>query len=178
VVIGVTWMWMLGTETGVINYLLKAFGLIKQNLPWLADSTLSVVAVNLVFIWSTVPFIMVTILGGLQTIPDEFVEAAIVDGATFSQRLRFITLPLLTPIIAIATILRVIFTMQNFAIIYMVTQGGPGYATETFALYVYETAFNSARLGRAAAIGTTWLFFLLVFVVLYLKLVVREEKVY
>jgi multiple sugar transport system permease protein len=179
VVIGITWSWMLGTETGVINYLLKVFGMIKQNLPWLADKTLSVMAVDLVFVWSSVPFIMVTILGGLQTIPDEFVEAAIVDGATFFQRLRFVVLPLLTPIIAIATILRIIYTMQNFVIIYMLTQGGPGYATETFALYVYETAFNSARLGRAAAIGTTWLFFLLIFVVMYLKLVVgKEEKVY
>ncbi len=76
------------------------------------------------------------------------------------------------PIIAIATVLRVIYTMQNFVIIYMITQGGPGYATETFALYVYETAFNSARL------GSTWLIFLLVFVALYLKLVVKEEKFY
>lgn len=178
VVIGITWSWILGTETGVINYILKSIGIIEDNLPWLAHKTLSNIAVNMVFVWSSVPFIMVTILGGLQSIPSDFLEAAIVDGSGFWQRLRFIIIPLLTPIIAIATVLRVIYTMQNFVIIYMVTQGGPGYATETFALYVYEMAFNSARLGRAAAIGTTWLFFLLIFVALYLKLVVREEKIY
>ena len=178
VVIGITWSWILGTETGVVNYIFKSVGLIKENLPWLADKTLSNIAVNMVFVWSSVPFIMVTLLGGLQAIPTDFLEAAIVDGSNFWQRLRFIILPLLMPIIAIATILRVIYTMQNFVIIYMITQGGPGYATETFALYVYETAFNSARLGRASAIGTTWLFFLLIFVVLYLKLVVKEEKIY
>ena len=177
VVIGITWSWMLGTETGIINYIIRTVGLAPGNLPWLADKTLSTAAVNAVFVWSSVPFIMVTILGGLQAIPSDFVEAAVVDGATFWQRLWKIVIPLLAPIIAIATILRVIYTMQNFVIVYMLTQGGPGYATETFALYVYETAFNAARLGKASAIGVTWFVFLLIFVVVYLKLVVgRDER--
>ena len=175
VVIGVTWNWMLSTETGVVNYLVRALGLASENLPWLADGTLSMVAVNGVFVWSSVPFIMVTLLGGLQAIPSELVEAAVVDGATFGQRFRMVVLPLMLPIITIATILRVIYTIQNFVIVYMLTQGGPGYATETLALYVYETAFNSARLGKASAIGVTWFFYTLVFVVLYLKLIGREE---
>ena len=176
VVIGVTWNWMLSTETGVVNYLIRTLGIASQNLPWLADGTLSMAAVNGVFVWSSVPFIMVTLLGGLQAIPSELVEAAIVDGATFGQRFRMVVLPLLLPIVTIATILRVIYTIQNFVIVYMLTQGGPGYATETLALYVYETAFNSARLGKASAIGVTWFFYTLVFVVLYLKLVDREER--
>lgn len=176
VVIGVTWNWMLSTETGVLNYLIRALGFASTNLPWLADGTLSMAAVNGVFVWSSVPFIMVTLLGGLQAIPSELVEAAIVDGATFGQRFRMVVLPLLLPIVTIATILRVIYTIQNFVIVYMLTQGGPGYATETLALYVYETAFNSARLGKASAIGVTWFFYTLVFVVLYLKLVDREER--
>ena len=176
VVIGVTWNWMLSTETGVVNYLVRALGLASENLPWLADGTLSMVAVNGVFVWSSVPFIMVTLLGGLQAIPSELVEAAVVDGATFGQRFRMVVLPLMLPIITIATILRVIYTIQNFVIVYMLTQGGPGYATETLALYVYETAFNSARLGKASAIGVTWFFYTLVFVVLYLKLIGREER--
>ena len=176
VVIGVTWNWMLSTETGVVNYVIRTLGIASQNLPWLADGTLSMAAVNGVFVWSSVPFIMVTLLGGLQAIPSELVEAAVVDGATFGQRFRMVVLPLLLPIITIATILRVIYTIQNFVIVYMLTQGGPGYATETLALYVYETAFNSARLGKASAIGVTWFFYTLVFVVLYLKLVDREER--
>ena len=176
VVIGVTWNWMLSTETGVVNYIIRALGITSENLPWLADGTLSMVAVNGVFVWSSVPFIMVTLLGGLQAIPSELVEAAVVDGATFGQRFRMVVLPLMLPIITIATILRVIYTIQNFVIVYMLTQGGPGYATETLALYVYETAFNSARLGKASAIGVTWFFYTLVFVVLYLKLIDREER--
>lgn len=176
VVIGVTWNWMLSTETGIVNYLLRTAGLASANLPWLADGTLSMVAVNGVFVWSSVPFIMVTLLAGLQAIPAELVEAAVVDGATFGQRFRLVVLPLLLPIITIATILRVIYTIQNFVIVYMLTQGGPGYATETLALYVYETAFNAARLGKASAIGVTWFCYLLVFVVIYLKLVDRGER--
>ena len=111
---------------------------------------------------------------GRLSSPD--LEAAVVDGATFGQRFRMVVLPLMLPIITIATILRVIYTIQNFVIVYMLTQGGPGYATETLALYVYETAFNSARLGKASAIGVTWFFYTLVFVVLYLKLIGREER--
>lgn len=176
VVIGVTWNWMLSTETGIVNYILRALGIASANLPWLADGALSMAAVNGVFVWSSVPFIMVTLLGGLQAIPSELVEAAVVDGASFGQRFRMVVLPLMLPIITIATILRVIYTIQNFVIVYMLTQGGPGYATETLALYVYETAFNSARLGKASAIGVTWFFYTLVFVVLYLKLVGREER--
>ena len=176
VVIGVTWNWMLSTETGVINYLLRTLGITSQNLPWLADATLSMSAVNGVFVWSSVPFIMVTLLGGLQAIPSELVEAAVVDGASFWQRFWRIVLPLLLPILTIATILRVIYTIQNFVIVYMLTQGGPGFATETLALYVYETAFNSARLGKASAIGVTWFVYVLVFVVIYLKLIGREER--
>lgn len=176
VVIGVTWNWMLSTETGIVNYLLRAAGLAAGNLPWLADGTLSMAAVNGVFVWSSVPFIMVTLLAGLQAIPADLVEAAVVDGATFGQRFRLVVLPLLLPIITIATILRVIYTIQNFVIVYMLTQGGPGYATETLALYVYETAFNAARLGKASAIGVTWFCYLLVFVVIYLKLVDRGER--
>ena len=121
VVIGVTWNWMLSTETGVVNYLIRALGLASENLPWLADGTLSMVAVNGVFVWSSVPFIMVTLLGGLQAIPSELVEAAVVDGATFGQRFRMVVLPLMLPIITIATILRVIYTIQNFVIVYMLT---------------------------------------------------------
>ena len=176
VVIGVTWNWMLSTETGIVNYLLRSAGLAAANLPWLADGTWSMVAVNGVFVWSSVPFIMVTLLAGLQAIPAELVEAAVVDGATFGQRFRLVVLPLLLPIITIATILRVIYTIQNFVIVYMLTQGGPGYATETLALYVYETAFNAARLGKASAIGVTWFCYVLVFVVIYLKLVDRGER--
>lgn len=176
VVIGVTWNWMLSTETGIVNYLLRSTGLAAANLPWLADGTWSMVAVNGVFVWSSVPFIMVTLLAGLQAIPAELVEAAVVDGATFGQRFRLVVLPLLLPIITIATILRVIYTIQNFVIVYMLTQGGPGYATETLALYVYETAFNAARLGKASAIGVTWFCYVLVFVVIYLKLVDRGER--
>ena len=176
VVIGVTWNWMLSTETGIVNYLLRSTGFAAANLPWLADGTLSMVAVNGVFVWSSVPFIMVTLLAGLQAIPAELVEAAVVDGATFGQRFRLVVLPLLLPIITIATILRVIYTIQNFVIVYMLTQGGPGYATETLALYVYETAFNAARLGKASAIGVTWFCYVLVFVGIYLKLVDRGER--
>ena len=97
------------------------------------------------------------------------------DGAGFWQRLWRVIIPMMIPVIAVATILRVIYTMQNFVIVFMLTQGGPGIATQTFALYVYETAFNAARLGKASAIGVTWFVFMLLFVLIYLKLVVGRE---
>jgi multiple sugar transport system permease protein len=117
---------------------------------------------------------MVTTLAGLQAVPQELDEAAIIDGATYGQRFRYVTLPLVVPVVSIAVVLRVIYTMQDFAIIFSLTQGGPGNATETFVLHVYKTAFNAARIGLSCAIGTLWLLLLLVFIVMYFRLFGKE----
>jgi multiple sugar transport system permease protein len=176
VVIGILWKWILATEAGIVNYLLRQIGLIESNLAYLSDETLSPWVVILVFVWASVPYILVTTLAGLQAVPSELEEAAMIDGANYFQNFKSVILPVITPILSIAVVLRIIYTMQDFAIIYSLTQGGPGNATETFVITVYKTAFNSAQIGYACAIGVTWLILLLVFVLAYFRLMHMNEK--
>jgi len=176
VVIGIVWKWVLATEAGIFNFILRKVGILESNFPFLSDQTVSPWVVVLVFVWASVPYILVTTLAGLKAVPQDLEEAAIIDGANFRQRFFSIVVPIILPVVSIAVILRIIYTMQDFAIIFSLTQGGPGNATETFVLHVYKTAFNSAQIGMACAIGVTWLVFLLVFVVSYFKLININEK--
>jgi multiple sugar transport system permease protein len=176
VVIGIIWKWVLATEAGIFNFLLRKVGILESNFPFLADQTISPWVVIFVFVWSSVPYILVTTLAGLKAVPQELEEAAIIDGANFRQRFFSIIVPIILPVVSIAVVLRIIYTMQDFAIIFSLTQGGPGNATETFVLHVYKTAFNSAQIGMACAIGVTWMVFLLVFVLGYFKLMNINEK--
>ncbi len=169
VAMAIIWMWMLGTRVGIINYLLRYLYLIQANLPWLADKLLARVSVITVFIWGGTPFIMIVLIAGLQTIPQDLIDASRIDGAGYWNRFIFVILPLLRSLMAIAVLLSLIYMFQNFVIIYTLTGGGPGITTETFSLYVYKTAFDAGRVGRACAIGTTWLMFLLVFAIFYLR---------
>ncbi len=176
VVVGLLWAWLFDSDIGIINYVLVALGVIPANLSWLAENILAKVSVIIAFTWAGTPFIMMVMLAGLQTIPSEINESAAIDGAGKFSVFRFITLPFLRPLIAINTLLSIVYIFQNFAIIYMLTKGGPGYATEIFSLFVYETAFNSGRLGRASAIGVTWMLLLLGFSIVYVRLIAGKEE--
>lgn len=176
VVIGIIWKWVLATEAGVLNFIFRAVGLTDTNFPFLSDQKITPWLVVIVFIWSSVPYILVTVLAALQSVSQDLEEAAIIDGATATQRFFAIIIPIITPVISIAVVLRVIYTMQDFAIIYSLTQGGPGNATETFVISVYKTAFNSSQIGMACAIGVIWLLLLLVFVLAYFKLLSMSER--
>ncbi|MCF7943662.1 MAG: sugar ABC transporter permease [Spirochaetia bacterium] len=176
VVIGIVWKWVLATEAGIFNFILRKIGILESNFPFLSDNTVSLWVVIAVFVWSSVPYILVTTLAGLQAVPQDLEEAAIIDGANSTQRFFSIIVPVILPVISIAVVLRIIYTMQDFAIIFSLTQGGPGNATETFVLHVYKTAFNSAQIGKACAVGVTWMLFLLIFVIAYFKLIGMNEK--
>ena len=176
VVVGLLWAWLFDSDIGIINYVLVALGVIPANLSWLAENILAKVSVIIAFTWAGTPFIMMVMLAGLQTIPSEINESAAIDGAGKFSVFCFITLPFLRPLIAINTLLSIVYIFQNFAIIYMLTKGGPGYATEIFSLFVYETAFNSGRLGRASAIGVTWMLLLLGFSIVYVRLIAGKEE--
>jgi len=176
VVVGLLWAWLFDSDIGIVNYVLVVLGVIPANLSWLAETVLAKVAVIIAFTWAGTPFIMMVMLAGLQTIPSEINESAAIDGAGKFSVFRFITLPFLRPLIAINTLLSIVYIFQNFAIIYMLTKGGPGYATEIFSLFVYETAFNSGRLGRASAIGVTWMLLLLGFSIVYVRLIAGKEE--
>ncbi|MGH7102425.1 MAG: carbohydrate ABC transporter permease [Acetobacteraceae bacterium] len=176
VVIAYLFRFMYNPTVGVFNVILRDLGIIGRFQPWLAHPATAPAAVVLAYVWNETPFFMLMLLAGLQSIPGELIEAAVVDGAGWWQRLWFITLPQLRHVIAITTILTVIWNFNNFTIIWPMTEGGPANWTLTFSVWVYRQAFQDFNLGYAATIGVLWLALLLVVTGLYLRIIGGREQ--
>lgn len=153
VVVAVIWRLILNPNFGVLNSTLAGWGLDTSGLTWLASPSLALPSVILVDIWEWTPFMFLILLAGLQAIPQEPYEAALIDGATQWQILRYITLPLLRPAMLVALLLRATDLLRVFDQVFILTQGGPGFATETVSLYIYKTAFRFSDFGYAAAMS-------------------------
>ena len=153
--------WIYDAQFSIISWMLVKLGLIDRYIdflgePWLAR--LSVIAAN---IWRGVPFVAICLLAGLQTISPSYYEAASLDGATDWQQFRFVTLPMLTPIIAVVMTFSVLFTFTDFQLIYVLTRGGPLNATHLMATLSFQRAIPGGSLGEGAAIATAMVPFLL-----------------
>jgi multiple sugar transport system permease protein len=151
VLAGFNFRWMFNDRFGLANQLLIQLGL--QPYAWLADANLARAVIVLVTIWQGIPFMMLLLLAGLESLPASPFEAAIVDGASAWQRFLHISLPLLRPVIVVAVSLRVIDLFRTFDTIYIITFGGPGHATELLPFYIYRAAFSSGRFGFASALS-------------------------
>ncbi len=148
------WLWILDSQFGILNYILKVMGIIEGNIQWISNTRMAVVSVTLVQIWKQVPIAAVMLLAGLQTIPNELYEASSIDGASYMQRLVHITLPGLKTTAGFLILLITIWTFRQFTVIYLMTEGGPNRATETLVIQIYREAFKYFDIGYAAAIGT------------------------
>ena len=142
VVVAFLFLFMYNPSVGVFNVMLHDVGLIGAYQPWLAHPATAPTAVVLAYIWNETPFFMLMLLAGLSAIPQELIKASRVDGAGWWQRLRYITIPSLRRIIAISTILMVIWNFNNFSIIWPLTEGGPVNWTLTFSVWVYRQRFR------------------------------------
>jgi multiple sugar transport system permease protein len=149
-IVAVLWRLLLNPN-GVVNYVLQSAGLVDSKVEWLASPSLALFAVTFINIWSGYPFYMMSLLAGLQGIPRDLYEAARVDGAGAIQRFRHVTLPQLRPIIVSIAMLDVIFTTQQFALIWMTTGGGPINVTEMLSTFTYKLAFNRYQFSTASA---------------------------
>jgi multiple sugar transport system permease protein len=167
VVAAIIWKWVYNSDYGLANYYLQRAGLIQHPLLWLSSVKLALPAVVIMGIWKSVGFSMVVYLAGLQSIPQEYYEAAEVDGAGASHRFRRITLPLLAPTTFFLLVISFIGAMQSFEQIYIMTNGGPptekGGATSTAIFYIYQTAFKFFDMGYASALA--YALFAMLFVV-------------
>jgi len=176
---GILWLLIFNAEYGILNHILKTIGIISEFIPWLTHMIWAKVAVIITFIWRGTPFIMVMFLAGLQTIPNDIIDSSKIDGAGPVRRFIHVTIPTIRPIIMIATLLQVIMIFQNFIIIHSITEGGPANGTKTLCIQVYEIAFDAWKIGRASAIGVTWLLLLLLFSIFYMRYVGgKEQKIY
>lgn len=151
VVIGLTWRIMLWPDFGIINALLGLVNLPQKG--WLAQAGTALPTVIFIDVWEWTPFVILVLLAGFQSLPKDPVEAAYVDGATSWQVFRYVSLPLLKPIILVVLLLRLIQAFQWADTIIVMTNGGPGVATQTVSFYTYQLAFVSFDVGRASAMA-------------------------
>jgi multiple sugar transport system permease protein len=170
-IIAVLWR-MLLNPNGIINYFLISSGIVDVGVEWLSSRSTALLAVTFINIWAGYPFFMVSLLAGLQGIPRDLYEAATVDGATALQQFWYVTLPQLKPIIISMMILDMIWTSQQFALIWLTTGGGPINATEMLPTYTYKLAFSTYEFGLASAAAVIVLLLSMVLAFFY----VRHQK--
>ncbi len=170
IVASLMWNWMYEPTIGVLNFILSKVGLIKEPILWLAVPSLARLSVLIVGVWKGFPFVMISLLAGLQSIPRELYESASIDGASSWASFKYITLPSLIPVISIVTTLQLIWNFNHFDIVYQMTKGGPGKATMLMSTAVYNQAFGATRLGYGSAMATVMLVVLCVFGYMYFSL--------
>ena len=168
VAVGILWSWIYSPSFGLINHALDAVGINTYDLTWLGSPSQALPALMIVEVWKWAGYHMVIFLAGLQMIPDELREAAVVDGATRAQVFWRITLPLLKPIVVINFIIAVAGSLNVFDLVYVMTNGGPYNSTQTVMTYVYQEAFSNYSFGYAAAIAV--LLFLIVAIITIVSL--------
>jgi len=146
-------LWILDSSYGVFNYLLRSLGIISQNIQWFSDPHWALVAVLIPTVWKGYPFFTLMLLAALQSIPNEYYEAARVDGASAAKSFRYITWPGIQTTAVLALVLNGLWVFKEFDFIFPSTGGGPGGATETLAIRIYNEAFSFFHLGAASALG-------------------------
>lgn len=170
------WKWMYNDTAGVLNYLVNETNIKQGPMLWLSDpgkAMWSVIAVN---VWRGFPFFVITLLAGLQAVPQDQYDAAKVDGAGVWARFRYVTVPSLMPVIAVVTLFSTILTFNDFSIIWVLTKGGPGNATDVLATLTYKIAIPGYELGKGVAVSVMMLPILVVLIVLLGRFVNRREE--
>jgi len=173
----ISWQWMLNDQSGAINQALSKLGLIDEPILWLADSKLAMVSLILVGVWSRFPFMMITILAALSSVPDDVTEAASIDGANRWQIFRHITFPMILPVSIIATLLQAIWTFNDFGLPFVLTGGGPANSTTPLILLAYKEAFQRFNIGYGTSLAIISMVLMLALGAVYLRMQ-RREGVY
>jgi multiple sugar transport system permease protein len=175
VVACLVWIQMFDYQYGILNHWLISLNFFSEPLKWLSSSTLALPSAMLVNIWKGTPWAAIMLLAGLQSIPNELYEVAVIDGANTWKKFWNVTVPLLKPISLAVFLLLVIWTIKDFAIVFVLTKGGPALATEVLTIFIYHKAFSGLRMGVASAAGVLLLICSMLFTVFYLKAMEKEE---
>ncbi|EGL65327.1 ABC transporter, membrane spanning protein (sugar) [Agrobacterium sp. ATCC 31749] len=172
VAIALVWTMMFHPQLGVLNYLLSLIGI--GPLEWIYNQSTVIPSLVLVETWQWTPLVMLIVLGGLAAVPREPYESAEIDGANAWQKFRYLTMPMIAPFLMIAVIIRSIDAVKSFDIIYAMTQGGPGTASETINIYLYNTAFSYYDIGYGSAMAVV--FFVIIVALSFVLLMVRQRS--
>jgi multiple sugar transport system permease protein len=169
------WKWLLHPRYGAINQILVETGLIHDGIPFLVKTSTVWWAIVAIVVWRELPFVAISLLAGLQSIPGELYDAARVDGASEIRLFWHITLPLLRPVLVVVTLLTVIWTYNNFVYVWLTTQGGPGNFTHVLATEMYTEAFTNYRMGYGAAVGVLMSAIMLIFSIIYFQTIFKKS---
>jgi multiple sugar transport system permease protein len=172
VAVALIWTMMFNPQLGVLNYLLSLVGIGPQA--WVFHPASVIPSLVMVETWQWTPLVMLIVLGGLASLPAEPYESAEIDGATGWQKFRYITLPMIAPFLLLAAMIRTVDALKSFDIIYAITQGGPGTASETINLYLYSVAFAYYDVGYGSAIAVV--FFVLIVALSLVLLHLRQRS--
>jgi multiple sugar transport system permease protein len=174
VVNAITWRWLFDLHRGLFNNFLLDIGLIEKPIHWLGNPKLAMACVITANVWRGFPFFGMALLAAMQTVPKALYEAAEVDGASPIHKFFHITIPQISNVILICLLLSIIWTLNDFNIVYLMTKGGPGSATHIFATYSYELGIESMRWGIAIAVSFYSVPILVVLIILIHKYLHRE----
>jgi len=172
-VVAVVWMFTFQPQYGIVNYLFQL-----GNYSMLGNPGTAMLSVVISAVWKQMPLMMIMLLSGLQTVPEDLKEAASIDGATGWQKFHAITIPFIMPVIKTVTLTSIVSNFQMFVLFFTMTGGGPVRVTTTLPLYTYETAFSGFNMGKGAAVGVCWLGFLVIFSTVYNKVLAAKEVQY
>lgn len=168
------WLWMFDSQFSILNRIFLQLGIIDEKIIWLGVPTTAMLAVQIVNIWRGIPFFAITLLAGMQSIPQDLYEAAEIDGANSWHKFWRITIPVLMPITVVVTLFSIVQTFADFQIVYVLTRGGPVNSTHLFATLTHQTAIVAGKLGEGAAISLFIFPALVVAVILQLRYLQRQ----
>ncbi len=161
VITALLWSWLFHSQYGVLNYILVSFHILEKPISWLGSVDLALPSIIVTSIWKQLPLMIIMLLAGLQSIPIEMYEAAVIDGAKKFQVFRHITIPFLRNVIRTTVLMSIIMNFKQFPLFWIMTGGGPVNATSTLAIYSYRNAFVNLNFGKGAAVAAIWLLILL-----------------
>jgi len=170
------WKWMYNDVAGVLNYLATQTKLVDHPILWLGDPNIALPSVIAVNVWRGFPFFVITILAGLQTVPQELYDAAKMDGAGVWARFRQVTWPGILPVVAVTTLFSAILTFNDFSIIWILTQGGPGNATQVLSTLTYKISIPGLELGKGVAVSVLMLPILVGLILLLNRFIAQREE--
>lgn len=162
VAVAIIWRWMYDERGGLINYVLRSLHIVDKPIPFLASFGWALPSVMVADVWQVLGFYMIVLLAGLQNIPPHLYEAARIDGAPARARFWRITLPMLKPSLFLCAVIGILNSFSSFDLVYVMTDGGPGHATELLVTYIYKEAFKEGRFSYAAALTVAQFLLLLV----------------
>jgi multiple sugar transport system permease protein len=174
-IMAMTWRWIFNDQLGALNYLLRLFNITDVNILWLNNPTLAFGAVMFVEVWSSIPFMTITFLAGLQSIPPHIYDAAKMDGANAWFELWDMTIPQMKRVFTIVGLLSVIWAFRSFTVIWTITQGNPFYRTDISVTYLYKLAFKNLTFGQGFALAFATFVLLSIFSVFYTRVLRSEE---